>query len=72
MTTTTDVPLGTRVVVRYRLPAGGTHSLTDVIGELITHEPVGIRRADGSLVTIDPDLVVATKPLGPKPVRPTR
>ncbi|QBJ95830.1 GNAT family acetyltransferase [Rhodococcus sp. ABRD24] len=73
--TKTDPPLGPpviggRVVVRYRLPPGGTHPLTDVIGTLEQLEPaVVVRTADGRVVEVDRGDVVRLKALGPKPVR---
>ena len=48
---TTDIPLGSRVVLRYQLPPGHSHPLTDVIGVLESVEPVVVvRAADGSVV----------------------
>ncbi len=66
---TTDFPLGGRVVVRYRLPAGQSHEFTDVIGELIAHDPVTVRTPDGQTVAVPPVAVVAMKVLGPRPIR---
>lgn len=61
---------GGRVVVRYRLPPGGSHPLTDVIGTLEQLEPtVVVRTADDRVVEIDRADVVRLKALGPKPVR---
>ena len=49
-----SVPLGTRVVLRYRLPAGYSHPMTDVIGELVSVEPVvAVRTADRRDFRID-------------------
>ncbi|MEU1430481.1 GNAT family N-acetyltransferase [Nocardia sp. NPDC005746] len=62
-------PLGKRVVVRYRLPAGYPQPLTDVIGELIAADPLTVRTADGQVVSVARDQVVAWKPLGPRPIR---
>ncbi|MEV6100368.1 GNAT family N-acetyltransferase [Nocardia sp. NPDC051981] len=62
-------PIGKRVVVRYRLPAGYPQPLTDVIGELIEPDPLTVRTADGQVVSIAWDRVVAWKPLGPRPIR---
>ncbi|WP_238558920.1 GNAT family N-acetyltransferase [Rhodococcus rhodnii] len=73
--TTTDpvVPelpaLGTRVVVRYSLPAGYSHPVTDVIGTLEGTDPVAVRSADGRVVQIGRDTVVAVRALGPRPIR---
>lgn len=62
--------IGGRVVVRYRLPPGGSHPLTDVIGTLEQLEPtVVIRTADDRAVEIERADVVRLKALGPKPVR---
>ncbi|MFM1725968.1 GNAT family acetyltransferase [Rhodococcus sp. PAM 2766] len=62
--------IGGRVVVRYRLPPGGSHPLTDVIGTLEQLEPtVVIRTADDRVVEIERADVVRLKALGPKPVR---
>jgi len=73
--TKTDPPpgpsvIGGRVVVRYRLPPGGSHPLTDVIGTLEQLEPtVVVRTADDRVVEIERADVVRLKALGPKPVR---
>ncbi|RVW01245.1 putative acetyltransferase [Rhodococcus xishaensis] len=65
--------LGSRVVVRYRLPPGATHPLTDVIGTLEQLEPtVVVRSADGRVTEVDRDRVEALKALGPKPMRRSR
>lgn len=65
-------PVGTRVVVRYRLPAGSAPPLTDVIGRL---EQAGamlrVRTKRGVAVTIANDDVVAIKALAAAPVRTT-
>ncbi|MFD6855788.1 GNAT family N-acetyltransferase [Rhodococcus sp. NPDC060090] len=66
----TAIPLGTRVVVRYRLPAGYSHRVTDVIGELVSMEPaVAVRTAEKKLVQIAPNTVVALKALSARPIR---
>ncbi len=68
--TRTEPTLGDRVVVRYRLPPGGSHPLTDVIGTLEQLEPsVLVRTADGRVVEVERADVVRLKVLGPKPVR---
>ncbi|MFI9506703.1 GNAT family N-acetyltransferase [Nocardia sp. NPDC052566] len=64
-----DIPLGRRVVLRYRLPAGYPQPLTDVIGELVSLDPPTVRGADGQVVAVAPDRVVALKALGPRPIR---
>ncbi len=63
------IPLGRRVVLRYRLPAGYPQPLTDVIGELVSLDPPTVRAADGQVVAVAPDRVVAMKALGPRPIR---
>ncbi|MFI5780984.1 GNAT family N-acetyltransferase [Nocardia sp. NPDC051570] len=65
----TEIPLGRRVVVRYRLPAGQSHEFTDVIGELISHDPLTVRTADGRTVAVAAADVAAVKALGPRPIR---
>ncbi|MBF6329143.1 GNAT family N-acetyltransferase [Nocardia transvalensis] len=66
---TTELPPGRRVVVRYRLPAGYPQQFTDVIGELVSLDPLTVRTADGQTVSVAADAVVAMKPLGPRPIR---
>lgn len=70
------VPLGTRVVVRYRLagergPAGGPLS-TDVIGTLRSRSPdeVKIDSEKHGLVSVRRTDIVAAKPVPPPPRRP--
>ena len=58
--------LGTRVVVRYRISAGLTDALGDLVGMSDTECTVRTRRAD---VVIPLDLVVAAKPVPPAPQR---
>ncbi|GAB2933271.1 GNAT family N-acetyltransferase [Rhodococcus aerolatus] len=42
------------MVVRHRLPAGSSHPLTDVVGDLVTDgEELVVRRRDGALVHVD-------------------
>lgn len=64
-----DIPLGRRVVLRYQLPAGYPQPLTDVIGELVSLDPPTVRGADGTVVSVAPERVVALKALGPRPIR---
>ncbi|WP_330250818.1 GNAT family N-acetyltransferase [Nocardia sp. NBC_00565] len=64
-----DIALGRRVVLRYRLPAGYPQPLTDVIGELVSLDPPTVRAADGQVVSVARDRVVAMKALGPRPIR---
>lgn len=61
--------IGRRVVVRYRLPEGYPKPLTDVIGELVSVDPLTVRTADGEVLQIAADRVVAWKSLGPRPIR---
>lgn len=68
--TRTEPRLGDRVVVRYRLPPGGSHPLTDVIGTLEQLEPsVVVRTADDRVVEVERADAVRLKVLGPRPVR---
>ncbi|QDW30394.1 hypothetical protein FFF93_011955 [Arthrobacter sp. KBS0702] len=64
-----DAPLGTRVVVRYRIDGG----LTDALGELVARTArectVRTRRSD---VVIGLGLVVAAKAVPPAPPRRPR
>ncbi|MCT7658629.1 N-acetylglutamate synthase, CG3035 family [Mycobacterium deserti] len=63
-------PVGTRVVIRYRLPAGSTPPLTDVIGHLLsTGAAVRVRTKRGDVVSVDSDDVVTIKELAAAPVR---
>lgn len=66
-----DFPvLGSRVSLRYRLPAGSAKPLTDVIGHLERLEPtVLIRTKDGELVDVAPADVVTVRELSHTPVR---
>lgn len=64
-----DIPLGRRVVVRYRLPEGHPQQFTDVIGELVSQDPLQVRTGNGATVTVAADQVVAWKLLGPRPIR---
>ena len=58
--------LGTRVVVRYRIPDGLTDALGDLVAISDTDCTVRTRRAD---VVIPLALVVAAKPVPPAPAR---
>ena len=63
-------PVGTRVSLRYRLPAGSSPPLTDVIGHLLATGPlIRVRTKTGAVVQISPDDVVAVKELTATPVR---
>lgn len=66
---TTDPPIGSRVVLRYKLPPGYSHSMTDVIGELIARDPVTVRDELGHTVQVSADRVVALKVLGARVIR---
>ncbi|WP_442971998.1 N-acetylglutamate synthase, CG3035 family [Rhodococcus sp. P1Y] len=65
------VALGTRVTMRYRLPPGHSHPMTDVIGTLIENADsvVAVEASDGRIVRVAPDRVVALKALGSRPIR---
>ncbi len=62
---------GTRVMLRYRLPPGYSHPMTDVIGELVEVDEnvVAVRAGDGRVVRVARDRVVVMKALGPRPIR---
>ena len=63
-------PVGTRVMVRYRLPAGSAPPLTDVIGHLVQTAPtLRVRTKRGDVVSVAVDDVVAIKALAAAPVR---
>ncbi len=63
-------PVGTRVSLRYRLPAGSSPPLTDVIGHLLETGPlIRVRTKTGAVVQISPADVVAVKELTTTPVR---
>ncbi len=67
---TTDIPVGSRVVLRYALPPGRSHPMTDVVGILEGVAPfVTVRAADGSVVEVEPDRVIALKAVPARPVR---
>lgn len=62
--------VGSRVSLRYRLPAGSAKPLTDVIGHLEQLEPtVLIRTKDGELVDVAPADIVSVRELSHAPVR---
>lgn len=61
-----DAPLGTRVVVRYRIDGGLTDALGDLVGRSDGGCTVRTRRAD---VVIPLQLVVAAKEVPPAPPR---
>lgn len=67
--------VGARVVIRRRLTDASPHGdhFTDVIGTLISLDPLVVRRHNtgipGEEITIDPQLIDVIKPLPAKPVR---
>ncbi len=62
--------VGTRVMIRHRLPAGSVPPLTDVIGQLVQTEPtLQVRTKRGDVVAVAADQVVAIKALTAKPIR---
>lgn len=64
------IEVGSRVVVRYRLPAGSVPPLTDVIGHLEAVGPtLRVRTKRGDVVEIASDDVVTVKALAAAPVR---
>jgi ribosomal protein S18 acetylase RimI-like enzyme len=64
------VDVGSRVVVRYRLPAGSTPPLTDVVGHLEAVGPtLRVRTKRGDVIDVAAADVVAIKALAAAPVR---
>ncbi len=65
------IDVGTRVTLRYRLPPGHSHPMTDVVGELIEIDDavVAVRARDGRIVRVAGERVIALKALGPRPIR---
>lgn len=62
--------VGTRVSLRYRLPAGSVPPLTDVVGHLLDVGPVlRVRTKRGDVVNVTAADVVAIKALSAAPVR---
>lgn len=62
--------VGTRVSLRYRLPAGSGKPLTDVVGHVERLEPtVLVRTKSGELVDIARDDIVSVRELSHAPVR---
>jgi N-acetylglutamate synthase len=62
--------LGTRVTVRYRLPAGSVPPLTDAVGHLLDVDPiVRVRTKTGAVVEFAPADAVALRVLTDVPVR---
>ena len=63
-------PVGTRVSLRYRLPAGSVPPLTDVVGHLLEVGPVlRVRTKRDDVVDVAAADVVAIKALTAAPVR---
>ena len=63
-------PTGTRVSLRYRLPAGSAPPLTDVVGHLVAVGPIlRVRTKRGDEVDVAAVDVVAVKALADAPVR---
>lgn len=64
------VDVGSRVVVRYRLPAGSTPPLTDVVGHLEAVGPtLRVRTKRGDVVDVAAADVVTIKALAAAPIR---
>ncbi len=62
--------LGTRVSLRYRLPAGSVPPLSDVVGHLVDVGPtLRVRDKRGDVVTVAAADVVTVRPLPAAPVR---
>ena len=62
--------VGTRVVIRYRRPAGSVPPLTDVIGHLLQVDPlIMVRTKRGVVVEVSHADVVAVRAVGDPPVR---
>ncbi|BBY17987.1 N-acetylglutamate synthase, CG3035 family [Mycolicibacterium litorale] len=65
-----DLPRpGTRVSLRYRLPAGSVPPLNDVVGHLLDRDPVRVRTKTGETVEISPADVVSVRTLTDVPVK---
>ena len=62
--------VGSRVSLRYRLPAAAGPTLTDVIGHLEALEPlVVLRTKSGEQVEVDPAAIVSVREISHTPVR---
>ncbi|MBW4816196.1 GNAT family N-acetyltransferase [Rhodococcus sp. D-46] len=57
------------MVLRYKLPPGYSHPMTDVIGILEGADPIAVRAGDGRLVQVSADQVIALKSLSARPIR---
>lgn len=63
-------PVGTRVSLRYRLPAGSERPLNDVVGHLVEVAPtIRVRTKSAELVDVPPGDVMAVRVLTDAPVR---
>ena len=63
-------PVGTRITLRYRLPAGSVPPMTDVVGHLLAVGPtLSVRTKRGDVVAVAAADVVAIKALAAAPVR---
>lgn len=62
-------PVGARVSIRYRLPAGSQAPMTDVIGHVQSLDPVVLRTKSGEVVSVAPADIVAVRELSDVPVR---
>src|SRR4029077_7621916 len=70
----TSVPplpsVGTRVSIRYRLPAESAQPMTDVVGYVDAVSPmVVVRTKSGDVVDIAPQAVISVRELSHTPVR---
>jgi hypothetical protein len=64
-----SLPIGTRVVVRYRIPGGFTDALGDLVGMDARSCRVATRRGEASIELSE---VVLAKPVPPAPTRRRR
>jgi N-acetylglutamate synthase len=63
-------PVGTRVMIRYRLPAGSEPPLNDVVGHLLAAgATLQVRTKQGEVVDVDAEDIVVLRELPPAPVR---
>jgi hypothetical protein len=63
-----DADVGSRVVIRWRRPAGDGDEVADVLGVLTTADDASftVRKASGELVAIPHDRVLAGKTVPPR------
>jgi hypothetical protein len=63
--------VGSRVVIRWRRPAGDRDEVADVLGMLVAADADSftVRKASGELVTIPADRALAGKTVPPPPRR---